>query len=648
VAAVAVAALLSTLPVAAAPATSESASATPAVAAAPSLKPCPAVLENAWCGSVRRPWDPTGAVPGTIGIGFAFVPASDTGEPAVGTIVAQEGGPGFPSTGSAGSYAELFEPLLDHRNLLMVDQRGTGRSQAVDCPQLQELDGAYAPAAGACARSLAPRAHLYGTDLAADDLAAVIRALSLGRVDLYGDSYGTFFAQTFAGRHPDLLRTLTLDAAYPTFGQDAWFDTQGPALRRSLAAACRNSPWCRQAGGDPTHRFEAMLARVRHAPLTGTAPGADGVRHRIVLDAPTLAYVAYNATYVPATYRELDAAVRAALQGDRTPLLRLAAEAYFPGGGVDAPADYSEGLDAAVVCRDYPQLFDLTATPTVRRRQLAVAVAQKERSDPRVYAPFTISEYLAAGWGTADWCTEWTTPPRDYTPAPPRPPGGRYAPIPTLVLSGELDTITTPAEGRLVTARFPRATQVLVTGGLHVTALGDNLGCVSGIVRSFVSRAKVGDSSCARRLPPLRTAPPFWPSVDDARPATPTRGGTRSTVRLQTASVAVATAGDVVSRWWQTYEPAGLGLRGGTWEVAEDDALTFTLDGYRIAAGVAVSGTVVWDAAAGTVVARLRTIGSASRSGTLTASWDTVHPGAKAEISGTIGRQPVRASLLAP
>jgi pimeloyl-ACP methyl ester carboxylesterase len=645
---VAVAALLSTLPVAAAPASSGSASATPAVAAAPSLKPCPAVLDNAWCGSIRRPWDPTGAVPGTIGIGFAFVPASDTGEPVIGTIVAQEGGPGYPSTGSAGSYADLFEPLLDHRNLLMVDQRGTGRSQAVDCPQLQELDGAYAPAAAACARSLAPRAHLYGTDLAADDLAAVIRALSLGRVDLYGDSYGTFFAQTFAGRHPDLLRTLTLDSAYPTFGEDAWYDTQGPALRRSLAVACRHSPWCRQAGGTPTRRFEALLARVRHTALTGTAAGADGVRHRIVLDAPTLAYVAYNATFVPATYRELDAAVRSALTGDRTPLLRLAAEAYFPGGGVDDPVDYSEGLDAAVTCRDYPQLFDLTATPAVRRRQLAAAVAQKERSDPRVYAPFTISEYLEAGWGTADWCTQWPIPPRDYSPAPPRPPGGRYAPIPTLVLSGELDTITTPAEGRMVAAQFPRATQVLVAGGLHVTALGDNLGCVSGIVRRFVSRAKVGDSSCARRLPPLRTAPPFWPSVAAAVPATPTRGGTHSAIRLRTASVAVATAGDVVSRWWQTYESAGLGLRGGTWEVEEDDALTFTLVKYRLAAGVTVSGTVVWDAAAGTVVAHLRTIGSAAVSGTLTASWDAVHNGAKAKISGTIGGRPVRASLLAP
>src|SRR4029453_19288920 len=101
----------------------------------------------------------------------------------------------------------------------------------------------------------------------------------------------------------------------------------------------------------------------------------------------------------------------------------------------------------------------------------------------------------------------WPVPRRNAGPAPPRPPGGRYAPIPTLVLSGELDTITTPAEGRMVAALFPGAPHLLVAGGLHFTALGDNLGCVSGIVRRFVSRAKVGDSSCARGLPPPRTAP---------------------------------------------------------------------------------------------------------------------------------------------
>jgi pimeloyl-ACP methyl ester carboxylesterase len=609
---------------------------------------CSDVLPRARCGSVRRAWDPTGAVPGSLGVGFVLVPASDTGRPVLGTVVAVEGGPGYATTSSAAAYADLFAPLLGRRNLLLVDQRGTGRSAPVDCPELQVLEGAYAPAAARCARRLGPRAHLFGSALAADDLAAVIGALRLGPVDLYGDSYGTFLAQTFAGRHPGLLRSLTLDAAYPTFGEDAWYDTQAPALRRAMTVACRRSPWCTREGGSALHRFDALVARVRAHPVRGTAPGADGARHRVVLDAPTLALVAYNATYVPTTYRELDAAVRAVRAGDDLPLLRLAAEAQFPGGGVDAASDYSEGLDAAVSCRDYPQLFDLTAPPATRRAQLAAAVAAKERTDPGVYAPFTVREYLDSGWSAADWCTDWPVPPPAYRPAPPRPPGGVYAPVPTLVLSGELDTITTPAEGRLVRSQFPRATWVKVPGGLHVTAVGDVDGCASTLVVGFVRTGRRPDTSCTHRLTPLRTAPPFWRTRSAAVPATAAEGSTTDRGRRRAAAVAVATAGDVTARWWQTFESGGLGLRGGTWEADGDEVVTFTLTGYRFSSDVPVSGTVVWDRREGTVVATLRLTGTGAAAGRLTARWDTRRPGATARVRGVLGGRRTAGTVLAP
>jgi pimeloyl-ACP methyl ester carboxylesterase len=620
----------------------------PAAAAAPRTVPCPDVLDGARCGSVRRAWDPTGAVPGTLGVGFVLVPAADTSRPALGTVVAIEGGPGYATTSSAAAYAELFAPLLGRRNLLLVDQRGTGRSAPVDCPGLQVLEGAYAPAAARCARSLAPRAHLFGSDLAADDLAAVVTALRVGPVDLYGDSYGTFLAQTFAGRHPDLLRTLTLDAAYPTFGEDAWYDTQAPALRSAMATACRRSPWCSRQGGSALRRFDRLLADVRVRPLRGTAPGADGARHRVVVDAPTLAYVAFNATYVPTTYRELDAAVRAARAGDPLPLLRLAAEAQFPGGGVDAVEDYSEGLDAAVTCRDYPQLFDLTARPATRRAQLAASVAAKRRTDPRVYAPFTIDEFLDSGWTYVDWCTDWPAPPAGYRPGPPRPPGGVYAPVPTLVLSGELDTITTPAEGRIVRSQFPRATWVQIPAGLHVTAVGDLDGCASAIVVGFVRTTRTPSTACTERLAPLRTAPPFWRTRAAAVPAVPGRRSTTDRARLRAASVAVATAGDATARWWQTFESEGLGLRGGTWAADGDEVVTVTLDRYRFSTDVPVSGTVVWDRRHGTVTATLRLTGTGSTSGTLTARWDTRRRGVAARVHGVLGGRTVDARVLAP
>jgi pimeloyl-ACP methyl ester carboxylesterase len=631
-----------------APAAVAAAAALPTRVGSVPVRPCPGVDARAVCGSLARAWDPTGAVPGRVRVGFALVVASDTGRPALGTVVAQEGGPGYPSIGSSSYYLGLYRPLLGRRNLLMVDQRGTGRSAAIDCPELQDLVGAYAPAAARCAARLGPRSHLYGTDLATDDLAALVLALGVGPVDLYGDSYGTFFSQTFAGRHPGLLRTLTLDAAYPTFGEDAWYDTQGPALRGSLATVCRSSAWCSGAGGSATARFDALLDRLRRNALRGTAPGADGARHGTALGPADLALVAYNGTYVPTTYRELDAAVRAAAAGDRVPLLRLSAEANFPGGGVDAPQDYSEGLDAAVSCRDYPQLFDLTAPPAVRERQLAAAIGAKQRTDPGVYAPFTVREYLASGWSTADWCTRWPVPPADYRPAPPRPPDGRYSDVPTLVLNGTLDTITTPAEGRMVASHFPRATWVAVPGGLHVTALGDYDGCASAIVLDFVVHARVGDTSCTSRLAPLRTAPPFWRAVADAAPLTPSGAAAGGVTARRAASVAVATAGDATARWFQTFETGGLGLRGGRWTATGSEVLRIRLTGYRFATDLAVTGTVRWDRRSGAVTAALDLAGAPAATGHVTASWDSRRPGALARVVGTVGGAPVSGTVLAP
>ena len=74
----------------------------------------------------------------------------------------------------------MYGPLLDRRNLLLVDQRGTGRSEPIDCPALQDLKGDYAPAAAACGAALGARADDYSTALSADDLAAVVDALGLG------------------------------------------------------------------------------------------------------------------------------------------------------------------------------------------------------------------------------------------------------------------------------------------------------------------------------------------------------------------------------------------------------------------------------------------------------------------------------------
>ncbi len=110
------------------------------------------VVEGALCGSVRRLWEPGHPAAGKVSVGFAFVPAADTSKPVLGTVVPHEGGPGYSTTGTGEDYAQMYGPLLQRRNLLLVDQRGTGLSAPIDCPALQNLTIAYNVAAARCGR----------------------------------------------------------------------------------------------------------------------------------------------------------------------------------------------------------------------------------------------------------------------------------------------------------------------------------------------------------------------------------------------------------------------------------------------------------------------------------------------------------------
>src|SRR5262249_12048587 len=154
---------------------------------------------------------------------------SDVSTKSEGTIVAIEGGPGFTSTGSRDSYTTLFDPIMDHRDLLLIDDRGTGRSSPLNCSALQRGDDSIS-AGETCAQQLGDAANDYGAATVADDLADVLDALGAGHIDLYGDSYGTFVAQAFAARHGDLLSTLVLDSAFPVTGGDPFHASRVPAM----------------------------------------------------------------------------------------------------------------------------------------------------------------------------------------------------------------------------------------------------------------------------------------------------------------------------------------------------------------------------------------------------------------------------------
>ena len=120
--------------------------------APPGAAPAPAALKRvgrmtlercgggrAYCGRIERPLDPSGAIAGRISVYFEFYPHLTAG-PSAGTLVATEGGPGYPATESRDDYLALFRPLRARRDVVLMDNRGTGKSGAIDCPALQSAD----------------------------------------------------------------------------------------------------------------------------------------------------------------------------------------------------------------------------------------------------------------------------------------------------------------------------------------------------------------------------------------------------------------------------------------------------------------------------------------------------------------------------
>jgi len=610
--------------------------------------------EGGYCGRLSRPLDPAHPSGRTIDIDFLFFPHHGS-VPRRGVIVGSEGGPGLATTKAAAQYLNLFAPLLDDHDLLLDDQRGTGRSDAIDCEPLQSMQHLTVGAIGACGASLGPAATLYGSGLAADDLAALLDRLGIPKIDLIGTSYGTFLAQTFAGRHPDRLRSLVLDGAYPVIDEDPFFAAAGAAVRRNLDLICARAPSCHEGGGTSLGRTIRLLQRLRAHPITGQARTIDGDSLSVTLDAESIGNILYDGASGGLNDREFDPAMRALLDaGDPVPLLRLAAENAAlqgdagPGG---PPTLYSRGLNAAVTCMDYPTLFDMTAAPAVRRAELAARIVRAKARHPGLYAPLTIAEWLRLPLELRllDLCLEWPVPTPPYSPGHPIPAPARFADIPTLVLSGELDGLTTPEEGAIVARQFPHGRQVVVENSFHVVSLGDVDNCASRIVQVFVTTLRPGNTACTHHVRPLRMPPPFPRHAVDVPPAVAMSGNLASPEALSLAAAAVQTAGDIAARWRLNRSGHGFGLRGGSFRIGmAGSAAAIRLDQVRWTDDLIVSGIVLWDRESAAATASLTFAGPGRHHGHVDVDWSGRNRNGWALLTGTVDDAALRALIELP
>lgn len=621
------------------------------------LDPCEAAAPDGWCGSIERPIDPSGAVPGTIRIGFEWY-EHDRRFSSAGTIVAMQGGPGFGTTWGRDWFREVLDPTTFNHDLLLLDARGTGTSEAIDCPEAQQAPPFESEATTACAARLGDRAGLYGTAAAADDLAALLDALGVGRIDYYGPSYGTVFGQVFAWRHRDRLRSMVLDSALPAdlpmlardraTWQTGW---------RGLDLACRRDAGCSALPGTTHERIGALLTALRLSPVTRTVTDADGAESTVTVDPEALLRLIVVAGRVPAVYRELDAAARSWLAGDLAPLLRLVGE---PGIGEMVahyePSIGSVGALVAITCTDFAMPFDPRADEATRRAQFEAMIADVKATQPTLLAPFRLEELPTMERDSVN-CTEWPAPPASVIPAWQILAGTDAPAVPTLVLSGELDTITPPAAGAIVAARLPGALHVVVPNAGHGVATlapwltlpwTDRISCVRRLINVFVWTLAPVDGACLATLPPLRLVGSFPPKVAEVTPALATSGAP-SDADLRLAAALVHTTADAVLHGWaRPYGPSA-GLRGGTIELFRStDGYVLVLKDVRWVEDVSVSGSIRLLGETGLVTGSFAVVDAEDETGTITVGWYETAAEPVAAIAGTIGGRPLYASMPAP
>ncbi len=443
------------------------------------------------CGRLSVAEDPADAGGARIELAIAVVPAVATrARPDPLFLIA--GGPG---QGAIQGYAPLlsvFAGVRRERDLVLVDQRGTGGSNRLDCAMPDDAleTGEMTPAqlaalARECLAKLPGRPQFYTTSIAVQDLDAVRAALGYAQVNLYGGSYGTRVAQHYARRFPDRTRTVVLDGVVPptlALGPSIAIESQR-ALDR-VFARCAADTACNARFPDLPGQFARIDARLREGPVpvtlpdpvTGESRPVDVTRTHLLTMARMLVYSPGAASLLPLLVHE------AATGGNYVP---LAAQAEMLGDELESMI--AMGMHNSVACSEDAPRF----AGAVERTELETTLMGTLMLDAM--------EAI---------CDVWPRGPVDADFGEPLDSA-----VPALLLSGEFDPATPASYGEEAAKGFRNGKHVVVPGQGHGAT---RLPCLQRIVRQFVDDGSVSglDTACVAEIQPA----PFFLSFSGSAP----------------------------------------------------------------------------------------------------------------------------------
>ena len=387
------------------------------------------------------------------------------------------GGPGLPATASAVFYGGEGRAWREGRDVVLLDQRGTGGSGALRCPELEAASPfvrMYPPeAVRRCRETLSQGADLtrYGTREAAEDLDAVRRVLGHERIDIFAMSYGTMLAQSYMRSHPDRVRAAVLTGAVPLDERIPLHHAANAQRTLDLLLDdCGREAACAAAFPDLKGDWRRLLVRLDAGPVSiPTREGPVMAERGPVLERlRALMTTNFGQQRIPLI-------IHRAAAGDFS---LLAPE------GQGAPGGIAEGMYLSVVC----------AEGTLRITDDAARMA----ADGTFLRDYRVSEQRGA-------CREWAPGTIGLEPMV-FPPGPKV-----LFLAGGRDHVADPAWAEALSRRMPGSRVVRLEPMSHGIEGVEGIECFDSLAITFLSAGALSedDLACVQtmRAPPFVTAP---------------------------------------------------------------------------------------------------------------------------------------------
>jgi pimeloyl-ACP methyl ester carboxylesterase len=425
------------------------------------------VANTVWCAAITVPENAANAAGRKIGVHVALLPAYVRNR-APDPLVLLAGGPGQAAS-DIGKLGLAFDAIRRSRDILLIDQRGTGKSNPFACKLYDALDPVVAMMQVApdadklreCVTGFSGDPKQYTTPAFVADLEAVRAALGVEKLNLWGGSYGSRVALAYLRAHPDRIRTAIIDGVAPTsmrIIQEALLN--GEARLAQTIADCAAAKPCNAAHPNLAAdwaKLQSGYANARDASLIHPRTGAvqNVAVDFLAIDGAlrTLLYAADYRTMVP----EL---ITRAAAGDLAPL--FATSLRIVG---DLGQGMNIGLQLSVVCAEDAS-------------RVGPELSAAAKSQPLVA---TVFERVDAA------CREW---PKGAVPEAFH--AATAVDTPVLVLSGGLDPVTPPSNGELAAQSLPNATHIVAPGYAHLVS---PFGCAPRLIARFV------DDGNAQQLP---------------------------------------------------------------------------------------------------------------------------------------------------